>query len=64
MEEKRKSKPETEAHKQWVKDNTIFIGIRLQNNKDKELIEFLSAQPSKQGAIKEALREYIANHSK
>ena len=62
MEEKKKSKPETEAHKQWVKDNTVFIGIRLQNNTDKELIEFLSAQTSKQGAIKTALREYVANH--
>jgi hypothetical protein len=34
----------------------------LQNNTDKELIEFLSAQTSKQGTIKTALREYIANH--
>ena len=62
MEEKKKSKPETEAHKQWVKDNTVFIGIRLQNNTDKELIEFLSKQQSKQGAIRAALREYISNH--
>ena len=62
MEEKKKTKPETESHKKWVRDNTVFIGIRLQNNKDKKLIEFLSAQTSKQGAIKTALREYIANH--
>jgi hypothetical protein len=60
--DERKTKPETEAHKKWVKDNTVFIGIRLQNNTDKELIEFLSAQTSKQGAIKAALREYIASH--
>ena len=63
MEEKKKTKPETESHKKWVRVNTVFIGIRLQNNTDKELIEFLSAQTSKQGAIKTALREYIANHS-
>jgi hypothetical protein len=60
--DERKTKPETEAHKQWVKKNTVFIGIRLQNGTDRELIDFLSAQPSKQGAIKTALREYIANH--
>lgn len=60
--DERKTKPETEAHKKWVKKNTVFIGIRLQNNTDKELIEFLSKQESKQGAIRAALREYIANH--
>ena len=61
--DERKTKPETEAHKKWVKENTVFIGIRLQNGTDRELIDFLSAQTSKQGAIKTALREYIANHS-
>lgn len=61
--DERKAKPETEAHKKWVKENTVFIGIRLQNGTDRELIDFLSAQTSKQGAIKTALREYIANHN-
>ena len=34
-------------------------GIKLNTNTDKDIIEWLAAQPSMQGAIKAAVRAYI-----
>ena len=52
----------TEARKQWDKDNTVFIGIKLQRSTDADIIAFLDGK-TKQTIIKEALREYIAAHT-
>jgi uncharacterized protein (DUF4415 family) len=61
MAEKTK-KPETQAHKDWVRDNTVFVGIRLQKKTDADILDFLRDKP-KQTAIKAALREYMNNHN-
>jgi hypothetical protein len=45
---------------QWKKDNTVRISVNLMKNTDSDIIEWLAKQPSKQGAIKESLRSYIA----
>lgn len=52
---------ESEAHKRWVKENTVFIGIRLQKNTDKAILEFLEGKKN-QTVIKAALAEYMENH--
>lgn len=52
---------ETEAHKKWVKENTVVISIRLQKSTDKDILGYLDGK-QKQTIIKAALREYIANH--
>lgn len=49
---------ESEAHKKWVKENTVFIGIRLQKNTDSDILEYLEGKQN-QTEIKKALRAYI-----
>ena len=55
-----KSTAESKARAAWVKANTTRIALKLQNSTDSDLINYLSKVPSKQGAIKQALREHIA----
>lgn len=55
--------PDSEAKKKWAKDNMLLIGLKLHRKKDADIIDYLTAKGSeKQTAIKEAIREYIANH--
>lgn len=42
----------------WNKENTVFIGIRLQKSTDSDIIEYLQDKP-KQTEIKKAMRYYI-----
>ena len=53
---------QSEARKKWDKENTFFIGMKLQNSTDADIIAFLQGK-SKQTVIKAAIREYIANHT-
>lgn len=50
--------PDSEAKKKWIKDNTVFIGLKLQKKTDADILAFLDGKP-KQTTIKTALREYI-----
>lgn len=52
---------ETEAYKRWAKEKTVIISMRLQKSTDADILAFLEGK-QKQTVIKEALREYIANH--
>ena len=47
----------------WDKENTVHYSLKLQRGTDLNIIEYLNGQPNKQGVIKDALREYIANHA-
>lgn len=53
--------PESEAKKKWQKENTEFIGMKLQKSTDADILRYLEGK-SKQTIIKAALREYIENH--
>lgn len=44
----------------YDKEHTTTILIKLNNNTDADLIEYLNASGNKQGTIKAALREYIS----
>ena len=55
---------ETEAHKAWTKANTQFVGIRLNNNLDADIIAKLKQQTSVQGYIKALIREDIKKAGK
>ena len=55
------SAKESEAHKKWVKENTVFVGIRLQKNTDSDILEYLEGKQN-QTEIKKALRFYIENN--
>ena len=48
-----------DAQTEWAKSNTTFIGLKLNNNTDKDILDWLTDQPSKQGAIKQAIRFYL-----
>lgn len=52
---------ESEAKRKWQKENTVFIGIKLQKSTDKDILQFLEGK-QKQTIIKAALKEYIKNH--
>lgn len=50
-----------EKTKAWQKENTVVIAMRLQKTTDADILSFLEGKV-KQAVIKDALREYIANH--
>ena len=54
--------PELKSAAAWRKENTTFVGIRLNHHTDADLLAWLNACPSKQGAIRKALRFYLAAH--
>lgn len=53
-----------DAQNKWAAAHTTRIVIKLNRNTDADLLEFLETAPSKQGAIKEALRAYIESKTK
>jgi len=52
---------ESEAKRKWQKENTVFIGVKLQKSTDADILAFLEGKQN-QTTIKLALREYMANH--
>lgn len=52
---------ESEAKRKWQKENTVFIGVKLQKSTDADILSFLQGKPN-QTTIKLALREYMENH--
>ena len=53
--------PESEAKKKWQKENTVFIGVKLQKSTDKDILDYLQGKQY-QTEFKKAIREYIQNH--
>ena len=56
--------PDSEAKKTWMKVNTTFIGLKLNNKTDRDLIEKLKQQESMQGYIKDLIRQDIQKTGK
>ena len=58
--------PESEAKKQWMKENSITFSIKLMKRTEGDIIEFidkLGDQGIPRGTVfKLALREYMENH--
>ena len=48
--------PDSKAKREWDAANTVFVGLKLNSNTDSDIIRWLATQPSKQGAIKNAIR--------
>ena len=44
----------------WTMEHTTRIVMNLNHNTDADLLEYLNKVPSKQGTIKQALRDHIA----
>jgi hypothetical protein len=49
----------TEAKKRWDKENTTFIGLKLNNNTDAKLIKKLKSVPNRQGYLKQLIKADI-----
>jgi len=47
----------------WKAKNTTRVTVRLNNNTDEDIIEFLSTLDNKQGYIKELIREDMKRQS-
>ena len=45
----------SETRKKWLKDNTVFIGMRLQRTTDRDILEWLDGA-AKQTEIKRLIR--------
>ena len=55
---------ETQARKEWTKENTTFVGLKLNNRTDKDILEALEGKP-KQTELKRLIRQGIAcDHAK
>ena len=61
MSEEERKYYESEAKRKWQKENTVFIGVKLQKSTDADILQFLEGK-QRQTVIKSALREYIQNH--
>lgn len=48
--------PDSKAKREWDAAHTVFVGLKLNSNTDADIITWLAKQPSKQGAIKNAIR--------
>lgn len=55
------SKAQLEAVARYDKQNTVSLHIKLNKKTDADLIQALETVESKQGLIKQLLREYFRN---
>lgn len=63
MAEEKKRKGDSEAKKKWVKENTVFVGMKLNKHTDADILEYLHEKPN-QTEIKRILKEYIARQNR
>jgi hypothetical protein len=54
--------PESDARKNWTKQNTVFIGLKLNQRTDKDIIDAIEGKP-KQTEIKRLLRLALHDQS-
>lgn len=64
MEKEEKKGRDRKKEYAWNKENKVFVGLSLMRSTDSDIISFLDNKveegKSKQGAIKEAIREKIS----
>ena len=56
--------PDSQAKKDWIKNNTTYFSIKLNNNTDAALIAKLRSVKSVQGYIKELIKKDLENSQK
>ena len=50
---------DSKAKRDWMKEHTTFVGLKLNNNTDAEIIRKLLTVSNKQGYIKDLIRADI-----
>ena len=58
-----KSIAESKAHKEWTKQNTTFIGLKLNNRTDADILQALEGK-QKQTELKRLIRQGLAQEEK
>ena len=53
--------PESQAKKDWMKENTTMVSVKMTNKGDADILAFLQGK-AKATVIKAALREYMERH--
>lgn len=53
--------PESEAKTRWMRENSTNLTIKFMHKSDADILAFLEGK-TKATIIKEAIREYMANH--
>jgi len=51
--------PDSETKKKWIKENTVFIGLKLMKNTDADIIGAFDPQKPKQTQVKEWIRKAL-----
>ena len=49
--------PDSEKKREWMKENTVFVAVKLNKRTDADIIAAIGNPPSKAGRIKELIRE-------
>ena len=49
--------PDSKAKSDWIKKNTVFVGLKLNRNTDADIIAELEQVESRQGYIKSVIRQ-------
>ena len=49
------------AQERYDRENTVFIGLKLNKKTDKDILDILTSVPNKQGFIKKILKEFAKN---
>ena len=49
------------AHERYDKQNTVFVGLKLNKKTDADIIALLEKSDNKQGTIKKILKNFIKN---
>ena len=49
------------AQERYDRENTVFVGLKLNKKTDADIIALLEKSDNKQGTIKKILKEFIKN---
>lgn len=52
--------PDSKAKREWMKEHTTCVSLKLNNNQDAEIIKKLNSVPSRQGYIKALIKADLA----
>jgi len=54
--------PESEAKTRWMRENTTNLTVKFMHKSDADILAFLDGK-TKATIIKQAIREYMKNHT-
>jgi hypothetical protein len=49
------------AQERYDRENTVFVGLKLNKKTDADILDLLAKSDNKQGTIKKILKEFVKN---